>query len=178
MKQLTIKNCTLVNEGSLLERDVLIKTGRIEKIEVSIDVEGDFIDAKGLHLLPGFIDDQVHFREPGLTERGNIQTESMAAVAGGTTSFMDMPNVIPPTLNLELWNEKIKIAERVSLANYSFYMGSSNTNIEDIKSIDANQVCGLKVFMGSSTGNLLVDDQKALEDIFNYSPVILSLIHI
>ena len=174
MKQLTIKNCTIVNEESLLEGDVLIKNGRIEKIEASIDEEGDFIDAKGLHLLPGFIDDQVHFREPGLTERGNIQTESIAAVAGGTTSFMDMPNVIPPTLNLELWNEKIKIAEQVSLANYSFYMGSSNTNIEDIKSIDASQVCGLKVFMGSSTGNLLVDNQKALEDIFNYSPVIIT----
>jgi len=174
MKQLTIKNCTLVNEGRLLERDVLIKNGRIEKIEASIDGEGDFIDAKGLYLLPGFIDDQVHFREPGLTERGNIQTESIAAVAGGTTSFMDMPNVIPPTLNLELWNEKIKIAAQVSLANYSFYMGSSNTNIEDIKSIDASEVCGLKVFMGSSTGNLLVDDQKALEDIFNYSPVIIT----
>ena len=127
MKQLTIKNCTLVNEGSLLESDVLIKNGHIEKIEESIDEQGDFIDAKGLYLLPGFIDDQVHFREPGLTERGNIQTESIAAVAGGTTSFMDMPNVIPPTLNLELWNEKIKIAEQVSLANYSFYMGSSNT---------------------------------------------------
>ena len=127
-----------------------------------------------MYLLPGVIDDQVHFREPGLTERGNIQTESIAAVAGGTTSFMDMPNVIPPTLNLELWNEKIKIAEQVSLANYSFYMGSSNTNIEDIKSIDASQVCGLKVFMGSSTGNLLVDDQKALEDIFSYSPVIIT----
>ena len=174
MKQLTIKNCTLVNEGSLLESDVLIKNGRIEKIEESIYEQGDFIDAKGLHLLPGFIDDQVHFREPGLTERGNIQTESIAAVVGGTTSFMDMPNVIPPTLNLELWNEKIKIAEQVSLANYSFYMGSSNTNIEDIKSIDASQVCGLKVFMGSSTGNLLVDNQKALEDIFNYSPVIIT----
>jgi len=174
MKQLTIKNCSLVNEGSLLERDVLIKNGRIEKIEASIDEEGDFIDAKGLYLLPGFIDDQVHFREPGLTERGNIQTESIAAVAGGTTSFMDMPNVIPPTLNLELWNEKINIAAQVSLANYSFYMGSSNTNIEDIKSIDASEVCGLKVFMGSSTGNLLVDDQKALEDIFNYSPVIIT----
>ena len=174
MKQLTIKDCTLVNEGSLLERDVLIKNGRIEKIEASIDEEGDFIDAEGLYLLPGFIDDQVHFREPGLTERGNIQTESRAAVAGGTTSFMDMPNVLPPTLNLELWNEKIKIAEKVSLANYSFYMGSSNTNIEAIKNIDASQVCGLKVFMGSSTGNLLVDDQKTLEDIFNYSPVIIT----
>jgi len=174
MKQITIKNCTIVNEDCLLEKDVLVKNGRIEKIEALIDEEGDFIDAEGLHLLPGFIDDQVHFREPGLTERGNIQTESIAAVAGGTTSFMDMPNVLPPTLNLELWNEKIKIAEKVSLANYSFYMGSSNTNIEAIKSIDASQVCGLKVFMGSSTGNLLVDDQKTLEDIFNYSPVIIT----
>jgi len=174
MKKFTIKNCTLVNEGSLLEGDVLIKNGRIEKIETLIDEEGDFIDAEGLHLLPGVIDDQVHFREPGLTERGNIQTESIAAVAGGTTSFMDMPNVLPPTLNLELWNEKIKIAEKVSLANYSFYMGSSNTNIETIKNIDANEVCGLKVFMGSSTGNLLVDDQKTLEDIFHYSPVIIT----
>jgi len=174
MKQFTIKNCTIVNEDSLSEKDVFVKNGRIEKIETLIDEEGDFIDAEGLHLLPGVIDDQVHFREPGLTERGNIQTESIAAVAGGTTSFMDMPNVLPPTLNLELWNEKIKIAEKVSLANYSFYMGSSNTNIEAIKSIDANQVCGLKVFMGSSTGNLLVDDQKTLEDIFHYSPVIIT----
>ena len=123
MKQLTIKNCTLVNEGSLLERDVLIKNGRIEKIEASIDEEGDFIDAKGLHLLPGFIDDQVHFREPGLTERGNIQTESIAAVAGGTTSFMDMPNVIPPTLNLELWNEKI---------NMSYQNKDSNGSMREI----------------------------------------------
>ena len=174
MNQLTIKNCTVVNEGNLSEKDVLIMDGRIEKIESSVEVEGDFIDAKGLYLLPGFIDDQVHFREPGLTERGNIQSESIAAVVGGTTSFMDMPNVIPPTLNLELWNQKNKIAGKVSLANYSFYMGSSNTNIEDIKSIDPNQVCGLKVFMGSSTGNLLVDDQKALENIFNYSPVLIT----
>ena len=174
MKQFTIKNCTIVNEDSLSEKDVFVKNGRIEKIETLIDEEGDFIDAEGLHLLPGVIDDQVHFREPGLTEKGNIQTESIAAVAGGTTSFMDMPNVLPPTLNLELWNEKIKIAEKVSLANYSFYMGSSNTNIEAIKNIDANQVCGLKVFMGSSTGNLLVDDQKTLEDIFHYSPVIIT----
>jgi len=174
MNQLTIKNCTVVNEGNLSEKDVLVIDGRIEKMEASIEVEGDFIDAKGLYLLPGFIDDQVHFREPGLTERGNIQSESIAAVVGGTTSFMDMPNVIPPTLNLELWNQKNKIAEQGSIANYSFYMGSSNTNIEDIKNIDANQVCGLKVFMGSSTGNLLVDDQKALESIFHYSPVLIT----
>ena len=174
MSQLTIKNCTVVNEGDLIQTDLLIKNGRIEKIESSIDVNGDFIDANGLYLLPGFIDDQVHFREPGLTHKGNIQSESIAAVVGGTTSYMDMPNVVPPTLNLDLWNQKNRIAEQGSLANYSFYMGSSNTNIEVIKNIDPSQVCGVKVFMGSSTGNLLVDDQKALEDIFRFSPVLIT----
>ena len=171
---LTIKNCTIVNEGELSENDLLIKNGRIEKIDTSIDVKGDFIEAEGLHLLPGFIDDQVHFREPGLTDKGSIRSESIAAVVGGTTSFMDMPNVVPPTLNVDLWNQKNRIAEQGSLANYSFYMGSSNTNIEEIKSIDPSQVCGLKVFMGTSTGNLLVDDPKALEDIFNFSPVLIT----
>ena len=174
MSQLTIKNCTVVNEGDLIQTDLLIKNGRIEKIESSIDVNGDFIDANGLYLLPGFIDDQVHFREPGLTHKGNIQSESIAAVVGGTTSYMDMPNVVPPTLNLNLWNQKNRIAEQGSLANYSFYMGSSNTNIEVIKNIDPSQVCGVKVFMGSSTGNLLVDDQKTLEDIFRFSPVLIT----
>ena len=174
MSQLTIKNCTVVNEGDLIQTDLLIKNGRIEKIESSIDVNGDFIDANGLYLLPGFIDDQVHFREPGLTHKGNIRSESIAAVVGGTTSYMDMPNVVPPTLNLDLWNQKNRIAEQGSLANYSFYMGSSNTNIEVIKNIDPIQVCGVKVFMGSSTGNLLVDDQKALEDIFRFSPVLIT----
>ena len=174
MSHLTIKNCTIVNEGKLSENDLLIKNGRIEKIDTSIDVKGDFIEAEGLHLLPGFIDDQVHFREPGLTDKGSIRSESTAAVVGGTTSFMDMPNVIPPTLNVDLWNQKNRIAEQGSLANYSFYMGSSNTNIEEIKSIDPSQVCGLKVFMGSSTGNLLVDDPKALENIFNFSPVLIT----
>ena len=135
MKQLTIKNCTLVNEGSLLERDVLIKNGRIEKIEASIDEEGDFIDAKGLYLLPGFIDDQVHFREPGLTERGNIQTESIAAVAGGTTSFMDMPNVNPPTVTRDLLSQKYILAEGKAHANYAFYLGATNNNIEEIKNL-------------------------------------------
>ena len=174
MSHLTIKNCTIVNEGKLSENDLLIKNGRIEKIDTSIDVKGDFIEAEGLHLLPGFIDDQVHFREPGLTDKGSIRSESTAAVVGGTTSFMDMPNVVPPTLNVDLWNQKNRIAEQGSLANYSFYMGSSNTNIEEIKSIDPSQVCGLKVFMGSSTGNLLVDDPKALENIFNFSPVLIT----
>ena len=174
MSQLIIKNCTVVNEGNLLETDLLIKNGRIEKIENSIAVTGNFIDAKGLYLLPGFIDDQVHFREPGLTHKGNIRSESIAAVVGGTTSYMDMPNVVPPTLTLDLWNKKNKIAEKSSLANYSFYMGSSNENIEEIKNIDPSLVCGVKVFMGSSTGNLLVDNQKALEDIFSFSPVLIT----
>ena len=174
MSQLIIKNCTVVNEGNLLETDLLIKNGRIEKIENSIAVTGNFIDAKGLYLLPGFIDDQVHFREPGLTHKGNIRSESIAAVVGGTTSYMDMPNVVPPTLTLDLWNKKNKIAEKSSLANYSFYMGSSNENIEEIKNIDPSLVCGVKVFMGSSTGNLLVDNQKALENIFSFSPVLIT----
>ena len=146
MSQLTIKNCTVVNEGDLIQTDLLIKNGRIEKIESSIDVNGDFIDANGLYLLPGFIDDQVHFREPGLTHKGNIRSESIAAVVGGTTSYMDMPNVVPPTLNLNLWNQKNRIAEQGSLANYSFYMGSSNTNIEVIKNIDPSQVCGCLLY--------------------------------
>ena len=179
MPELTIKNATIVNEGSLSEKDLFVKDGRIEKIEDSLEVRGEFIDATGLHLFPGFIDDQVHFREPGLTDRGCIKSESIAAVAGGTTSFMDMPNVIPPTLTNDLWQEKINIAQKDSLANYSFYMGTSNSNIDEIKKIDPQQVCGVKVFMGSSTGNLLVDDESALENIFSLSPVIiLSLIHI
>lgn len=174
MSELTIKNATIVNEGSLSEKDLFVRDGRIEKIEDSLEVRGEFIDATGLHLFPGFIDDQVHFREPGLTDRGCIKSESIAAVAGGTTSFMDMPNVIPPTLTSDLWQEKINIAQKDSLANYSFYMGTSNTNIEEIKKIDPQQVCGVKVFMGSSTGNLLVDDEKALENIFSLSPVIIT----
>ena len=171
MSKRIIKNTQLVNEGKVYSADVLINQGRIEKIDSVIDESGEEINGENLHLFPGVIDDQVHFREPGLTNKGCIKTESLAGVAGGTTSFMEMPNVIPPTLSKDLWDEKNQIAARDSLANYSFYMGTSNSNIDDIKAIDKNEVCGVKIFMGSSTGNLLVDDPKALEEIFTHSPV-------
>ena len=163
-----IKNCQIVNEGYIQESDVLIREGRIEKVASSIVSEGKVIDASGLHLFPGVIDDQVHFREPGLTDRGNIKSESLAAIAGGTTSFMDMPNVLPPTLTNDLWHQKIEIASKNASANYSFYMGSSNENIEEIRSINDLEVCGVKVFMGASTGNLLVDNEESLNLIFSF----------
>ena len=173
-KKITIKNCQIINEGKVFESDLLIEDGRISKIDSSIDSQGDVIDAEGLHLMPGVIDDQVHFREPGLTERGNIKTESLSAIAGGTTSFMDMPNVLPPTLNLDLWRDKISIAEQNASANFSFYMGTSNTNIDEIKAINPKEVCGIKIFMGASTGNLLVDNEDSLNDLFKESPVIIT----
>jgi|TARA_A100001234_G_scaffold68060_1_gene59823 dihydroorotase len=171
---ITIKNCKIVNEGEILEKDVLIKNGRFEEINDDVQSQGEVIDASGFFLFPGIIDDQVHFREPGLTERGSIRTESLSAIAGGTTSFMDMPNVVPPTLNLELWREKIKLGEQNASANFSFYMGTSNTNIDEIKAIDPKEVCGIKIFMGASTGNLLVDDDNALDNLFRESPVIIT----
>ena len=170
----TIKNCKVINEGQIEEKDLLIKNGRFEKIGNEINSEGHIIDASGLFLLPGVIDDQCHFREPGLTERGNIKTESLSAVAGGTTSFMDMPNVLPATLNHELWREKISIAEQNASANFSFYMGTSNTNIDEIKAINPREVCGIKIFMGAPTGNLLVDNEDTLNDLFKESPVIIT----
>lgn len=171
---ITIKNCKVVNEGHITEKDLIIKNGRFEKIGNDLASEGETIDAAGLFLFPGIIDDQCHFREPGLTERGSIKTESLSAVAGGTTSFMDMPNVIPPTLSLDLWRDKISIAEKTASANFSFYMGTSNTNIDEIKAIDPKEVCGIKIFMGSSTGNLHVDSEDALNDLFRESPVIIT----
>ena len=171
---ITIKNCKVVNEGQITEKDLIIKNGRFEKIGNDLASEGETIDAAGLFLFPGIIDDQCHFREPGLTERGSIKTESLSAVAGGTTSFMDMPNVIPPTLSLDLWRDKISIAEKTASANFSFYMGTSNNNIDEIKAIDPKEVCGIKIFMGSSTGNLHVDSEDALNDLFRESPVIIT----
>lgn len=171
---ITIKNCKVVNEGQITEKDLIIKNGRFEKIGNDLASEGETIDAAGLFLFPGIIDDQCHFREPGLTERGSIKTESLSAIAGGTTSFMDMPNVIPPTLSLDLWRDKISIAEKTASANFSFYMGTSNTNIDEIKAIDPKEVCGIKIFMGSSTGNLHVDSEDALNDLFRESPVIIT----
>ena len=173
-KRITIKNCKVINEGEIFESDLLIEDGRIAKIDPSIDPQGDVIDAEGLYLMPGVIDDQVHFREPGLTERGSIKTESLSAIAGGTTSFMDMPNVLPPTLNLDLWRDKISIAEQNASANFSFYMGTSNTNIDEIKAINPKEVCGIKIFMGASTGNLLVDNEDSLNNLFKESPVIIT----
>ena len=175
MNTYLIKGATLVNEGQQFVTDVLIKNGRIEKIAPVIDTIADTeINAEGLHLLPGMIDDQVHFREPGLTHKADIFTESMAAVAGGITSFMEMPNTVPNTLTQDLLADKYTIAQQTSLANYSFYMGASNDNIDEVLKTDPKNVCGIKVFMGSSTGNMLVDNEKTLENIFSKAPMLVA----
>lgn len=165
-----IKDACIVNEGSKKILDVLIKNERIEKIDTSIQTKESVIeiDAHGTYLLPGVIDDQVHFREPGLTHKANIYTESKAAVAGGVTSFMEMPNTNPPAFTQALLEEKYAIASKTSLANYSFYMGTSNDNYDEIMKTNAkkNDVCGVKIFMGSSTGNLLVDNPLVLDKVF------------
>ncbi len=169
MNSTLITNAKLVNEGQVVESDVLIRGTRIEKIgaKLSANQNTHVIDAKGNFLLPGAIDDQVHFREPGLTHKGNIYTESRAAVAGGVTSFMEMPNTVPPVFTQALLEDKYKIAAHTSLANYSFFMGASNNNLDEALRSDLSKICGLKIFMGSSTGNLLVDDQKVLEGFYS-----------
>ena len=175
MTTLLIKNATLVNEGRIFPADVLIRDGRIEKIAPAIDARADhLIDAEGLHLLPGLIDDQVHFREPGLTHKADIASESRAALAGGTTTFMDMPNVNPPTVTLEALEDKHARAARSSWINYSFYLGATNDNIEEVKRLDPRQACGVKIFMGSSTGNMLVDRDEALRQVFRHSPTLIA----
>ncbi|WP_410220108.1 dihydroorotase [Pedobacter sp.] len=175
MSTTLIKAATIVNEGKTFVADVFIKDGIIDKIASSIDTAADTeINAEGLYLVPGMIDDQVHFREPGLTHKADIFTESMAAVAGGITSFMEMPNTVPNTLTQELLADKYAIAEQTSLANYSFYMGASNNNIEEVLKTDPKNVCGIKVFMGSSTGNMLVDNEKTLENIFSKAPILVA----
>lgn len=169
-----IKNAKLVNEGQVYQADVLIKNQIIKEISSEIKIEADYvIDAKGLHLLPGVIDDQVHFREPGLTHKGSIATESRAAVAGGITSYMEMPNVTPATTTIEALERKFAIAEESSLANYSFYLGATEYNLDQIKLLDPIKHCGVKVFMGASTGDLLVEDPQALNAIFRDSPVLI-----
>jgi dihydroorotase len=166
-----IVNAKIVNEGLVIDGDVQIRDGRIEKIGPQLSAkDAKIIDAKGALLLPGLIDDQVHFREPGLTHKATIRSESRAAVAGGVTSFMEMPNTIPPVFTQELLEQKYAIASRDSLANYSFFMGASNDNLEEVLKTDLKNVCGLKIFMGSSTGNLLVDDPKVLEGFFSKFP--------
>jgi dihydroorotase len=175
MNSTLITNAKIVNEGKVFEGDVLIKGQFIDKIDSQINSPaGSTIDANGNFLLPGVIDDQVHFREPGLTHKGNIFTESRAAVAGGVTSFMEMPNTYPPAFTQLLLEDKYQIAARTSLANYSFYMGTSNDNLEEVLKTNLKNVCGLKIFMGSSTGNLLVDDPKTLEGIFSRFPSLIA----
>lgn len=170
-----IKAATIVNEGRITVADVLISNGWIEKIAPQISVSADTeVNAEGLHLLPGLIDDQVHFREPGLTHKADIWHESRAAVAGGTTSFMEMPNTVPNTLTQQLLQDKYEIAANQSLANYSFYMGGANDNLEEVLRTNPHDVCGVKVFMGSSTGNMLVDDERTLESLFSNSPMLIA----
>jgi dihydroorotase len=174
MPSLLIRNARLVNEGCILDADLLVRRGRIDKIATSIVASADEeIDAAGQWLLPGMIDDQVHFREPGLTHKGCIATESAAAVAGGITSFMDMPNTRPPTLSMAAVADKKAIAARDSLANYAFHFGVSNDNLDAVAALDPREVAGIKVFMGASTGNMLVDDPAILDRLFACAPTLL-----
>lgn len=178
MQKYLLKNISVVNENNISEKDVYLKNGRIEKIGNQIDVKEKIteINGEGKHLFPGVIDDQVHFREPGLTHKATIYTESKAAVAGGVTSFMEMPNTIPNALTGELLEDKYNIAKHNSLANYSFFMGVSNTNAEEVLKMNKRKsnVCGVKIFMGSSTGNMLVDSEPALHRIFSGSELLIA----
>lgn len=178
MSSILIKNATIINEGERYTGNVLIRDERIETIErftAQSKLKADTtIDAQGKYLIPGVIDDQVHFREPGLTHKATIYTESKAAVAGGVTSFMEMPNTVPQTTTIEELDKKFAIAQENSWVNYSFYFGATNDNIDQIKRVSPKHVCGVKVFMGSSTGNMLVDNPSALEAIFKSSPVLVA----
>ncbi|MCW5908939.1 MAG: dihydroorotase [Chitinophagales bacterium] len=174
-----IKNAQIVTDGKITAADLLIRGKYIERIDAAFDVKFKVteIDAEGLQLLPGIIDDQVHFREPGLTHKATIYTEAKAAVAGGVTSYMEMPNVNPLTLTIELLEEKYNIAARTSLANFSFYMGTGHSNFDELMKVERNRVCGIKIFMGSSTGDMLVDDPDTLEKIFRERNDILIATH-
>ena len=179
MQNYLIKNISIVNEGLVQQGDLLIKNGRIEKILpqiTSANADIKEINGEGKFLFPGVIDDQVHFREPGLTHKATIYTEAKTGVAGGVTSFMEMPNTIPPAFTQELLEEKYRIASQSSLANYSFYMGTSNDNAEEVLKTNKkkNEVCGIKIFMGSSTGNLLVDSPSTLNKIFSESELLIA----
>ena len=176
MSNYILKNGQVINEGKSFQGDLLIRNGIIERIDKQIDntINAKEIDSEGKLILPGCIDDQVHFREPGLTHKANIATESRAAVAGGITSFMEMPNTVPSAVTIEKLEEKYAMASQSSLANYSFYLGTTNSNIEEIKRVNPETICGVKIFMGSSTGDMLVDDPKALEDVFRYAPSIIT----
>ncbi len=176
MSSLLIVNATLVNEGKKYPADVYCKNGRIEEIGAALThCEADVVvDAKGKLLIPGMIDDQVHFREPGLTQKGDMATESRAAVAGGITSFMEMPNVNPATTNLPALEDKYTRASGRAAANYAFYLGATNDNLNEIQRLPKNTACGIKIFMGASTGNMLVDNEKTLEAIFADAPILVA----
>ncbi len=182
MNELLIKDISIVNENEVFTGSVFIKNEIIQKIfsaqsslpnEISENCK--LIDGKGKYLLPGIIDDQVHFREPGLTHKADIYSESKAAVAGGVTSFLEMPNTIPQTIHSNEINKKIELACQKSLANFAFYLGATNDNIEEIKRADYRKICGIKVFMGSSTGNMLVDNEKSLSAIFSEAPALIAV---
>lgn len=176
MQSILILNANIVNEGRIFTSDIFVNKGIIEKIDQGLSgVNAEIIiDASGKYLLPGAIDDQVHFREPGLTHKAEIYTEAKAAVAGGVTSFMEMPNTVPNTLTQRLLEDKYEIASRTSLANYSFFMGASNDNLDEVLKTNAKNVCGVKVFMGSSTGNMLVDNKSVLEELFSKTEMLVA----
>lgn len=173
---IVIRGGTVVNRGTRAATDLYLKNGRIERSGPSLKVPSGTqdINAEGCLLLPGIIDDQVHFREPGLTHKATIASEARAAVAGGTTSFMEMPNTRPATLTQELLAEKYRTAAAGSVANYSFYMGAGNDNLDEVLRTDPTTVCGLKIFMGSSTGNMLVDNERTLDALFSESPLLIA----
>jgi dihydroorotase len=172
MQKLLIANATLVNDNQVFKADVLIENGFISRIQqdlVQSGIDAPIIQAEGLYLLPGMIDDQVHFRDPGLTHKGDLNSESRAAVAGGITSFMEMPNTNPRCLTQELLADKFKLGQEKSLANYSFYMGTSNDNLDEVLKTNPQEVCGIKIFLGASTGNMLVDNPETIEKVLEFS---------
>ena len=177
MKSILITGANIVNEGRISPGDVLVRDGRIAKIGTDLSAESAdiHIDARGKHLFPGVIDDQVHFREPGLTHKAEIYTEAKAGVAGGTTTFMEMPNTVPQSVTIDLLEQKYTRASEVSLANYSFFFGATNDNLEEILKVDAENVCGVKIFQGSSTGNMLVDNPEVLEQIFKECKMLIAI---
>lgn len=178
MSTILIKNANIVNEGNITQGDVLVEKDLIKEVGGSISVKSAdtiVIDADGQYLFPGMIDDQVHFREPGLTHKATIESESKAAVAGGITSFIEMPNTVPQATTIPLLEAKFDIAAKTSWANYSFMFGGTNDNLEEILKVDKTKVAGLKLFLGSSTGNMLVDDPKILEEIFKKTDLLISV---
>lgn len=178
MKTILIKNAKIVNEGTIFEGDVLIENEFIVEIDENISPKSSdykIIDAEGNYLIPGAIDDQVHFREPGLTHKGDIASESRAAIAGGITSFIEQPNTIPNAVTQKLLEQKYKIASETSYANYSFMMGVTNDNLKEVLKTNPKNVAGIKIFLGSSTGNMLVDNDEVLEKIFSSTKMLIAV---